>query len=196
MLDRPEVTRSLTGAWELFLDRPGAMRRFDLSVDGFWRSFGAVVLTIPAYALTVLADREIGTTNGIVDATDSNTVFVVESIVALCLDWITLPIVLAIAARPLGIARRYAPFIIARNWSTVIATLPFGVVGLLVVAGILGAQLGSTLMFPFLIVVLRYNYLIARRGLEASIGFAAGIVVLDFLISLTIAIGLDFLFGG
>ena len=58
MLDREEIVRSLTGAWELFLDRPGAMRHFDVSVDGFWRSFAAVLLVVPSYAFAVLADRQ------------------------------------------------------------------------------------------------------------------------------------------
>ena len=52
-----EIARSLQGAWLLFLDRANAMRLFDASYGGFWRSFQAVVLVAPAYELTVLADR-------------------------------------------------------------------------------------------------------------------------------------------
>ena len=56
-MDRAEIARSLTGAWRLFLGRPDAMRFFDTSVDGFWRSFRAIILVAPLYALTALADR-------------------------------------------------------------------------------------------------------------------------------------------
>ena len=56
-MDRAEIERSLTGAWRLFLGKPDAMRQFDSSVDGFWRSFRAIVLIAPLYALTALADR-------------------------------------------------------------------------------------------------------------------------------------------
>ena len=59
MLDRDEIARSLTGAWHLFLDRPDAMRYFDLSIEGFWRSFRAIVLLLPAYILSTLAERVI-----------------------------------------------------------------------------------------------------------------------------------------
>ena len=50
-------------------------------------------------------------------------------------------------------------------------------------------------MFAALIVVLRYNYLIARRALDASLGFAIVIVILDFVVSLTIALALDGVFA-
>jgi hypothetical protein len=44
-------------------------------------------------------------------------------------------------------------------------------------------------------VVLRYNYVIARRSLDATLGFAIGIVVLDFVVSLTLALSLDAVFA-
>jgi hypothetical protein len=190
MIGRDELARSLTGAWELFLDRPGAMRHFDVSVEGFWRSFRAVVLVVPAYLVAALADREFAAAElGIPLPPDGP--FLAESAIGLALDWIALPLILAVAARPLGIARRYAAFIVARNWCAVLAVVPFGAIGLLVIAGLVGPELGSTLMLAALIVVLRYNYLVARRGLEVGAGFAIGIVALDFAVSLTIAVALD-----
>ena len=53
----------------------------------------------------------------------------------------------------------------------------------------------APIMFAALVVVLRYNYLIARRALDASAGLAIGIVVLDFVVSLTLTFGLDAAFG-
>ena len=53
---------------------------------------------------------------------------------------------------------------------------------------------GGVLMFAALIAALRYNYVVARRALDATLGFAIGIVVLDFVVSLTLALSLDALF--
>ena len=53
MITRDEITRSLTGAWEIFVDRPNAMRHFDTDYAGFWRSFQAILLIAPLYGLTV-----------------------------------------------------------------------------------------------------------------------------------------------
>jgi hypothetical protein len=63
------------------------------------------------------------------------------------------------------------------------------------VFGLVGGELASLLMFAALIVVLRYNYLIARRALDASLGFAIAIVILDFVVSLIISLGLDGIFA-
>ena len=195
MLTREEIVRSLTAAWDLFLDRPGAIRNFDISVDGFWRSFAAVILVVPSYALAVLAERVL---TGVMDPgapVQDGTAFVLKNVTGLGLDCVALPVILALLARPLGIGRHYAAFVVARNWGAVIAAVPFGVIGLLIVLGLVGGELANLLMFAALIVVLRYTYLIARRALDASLGFAIGIVVLDFVVSLTIALSLDGLFA-
>lgn len=195
MLDREEIARSLTGAWELFLDRPGAMRLFDVSVDGFWRSFAAVLLVVPSYAFAVLADRQTAAVTDPSAPVQGVAAFIGESVIGLGLDWIALPVILALLARPLGITSRYAAFIVARNWGAVLGVIPFGVIGLMILLGLVGGELASLLMFAALIVVLRYNYLIARRALDASLGFAIVIVILDFVVSLTIALALDGVFA-
>ncbi|KAB2876515.1 MAG: hypothetical protein F9K43_01035 [Bauldia sp.] len=195
MFERDEVIRSLTGAWWLFLDRPGAMRFFDVTLDGFWRSFAAVFLLVPAFALTATAEYQVVLSDAIPDDGFSNAAFVFDKILALGLDWIALPIILAILARPLGIARTYAAFIVARNWCSVIAVLPFGLIGLLFASGIFGIDAANFLSLAALIVILRYNYLIARRALNAGIAFAIGLVVLDLVVSLSIAAVADSLAG-
>ena len=56
MPDHEEVLHSLYGAYRLaFLDRSG-MSHFNLSVDGFWRSFFAAVLVAPGFALLVVQE--------------------------------------------------------------------------------------------------------------------------------------------
>lgn len=195
MFERDEIVRSLTGAWWLFLDRPGAMRLFDVSLDGFWRSFAAVFLLIPAYALTATAEYQVILSDAFPDDGFSNAAFVFDKIFALGLDWIALPVILAILARPLAIGRTYAAFVVARNWCSVIAVLPFGLIGLLFASGVFGVDAANLLSLAALIVILRYNYLIARRALDAGIAFALGLVVLDLVVSLSIAALADSLAG-
>jgi len=195
ILTLDEISRSLTGAWGLFLDRPGSTRLFDMSVDGFWRSFRAIVLVAPSYAFAVLADRYMAAESDPTAPVQSGWNMFVENGLGLCLDWVALPLILALLARPLGIGARYPAFIVARNWCAVIAAFPFGVVGLLTVIGFIGSELGTILMFAILIAVLRYNYLVAKRTLEATMGFCIGIVVLDFVVSLTIALTLQSAFA-
>jgi len=195
MPDRDEIFRSLTGAWWLFLDRQGAMRHFTLTVDGFWRSFAAIVFVLPAYALAALAERQGLLTDATAAAGFSDAAFFLDKAVAIGLDWVSLPILLALLARPLGFSAAYPAFIVARNWSAVLAVLPFGLLAFLQIVGVLDGDMASFLSLAALIVVLRYNFLVARRALDCSIGFAVGIVVLDFVLSLALATAVDVLFG-
>jgi hypothetical protein len=171
------------------------MRGFDISADGFWRSFGAILLVAPAYGLTALAERQAMLSDAIAADDLSDAAFVIGKGLALCLDWVTLPILLALVARPLGFGRLYSGYIVARNWASVLAVAPFGLVALAYLIGFFSPGFADFLMVALLIVVLRYNYIIARRALDASPGFAGGLVVADFLLSLIIAGTINALFG-
>jgi hypothetical protein len=191
MPDRDEIVQSLTGAWRLFLDRPDAMRYFNVSIDGFWRSFAAIVLILPAYALFAIAERIEILGEPVVDPAFSDGPFIVNKFLTLALDWITLPILLAAFARLLGVSRTYAAYVVARNWCAVLATAPFGLVALLSLVGFLGAGLANVISLVILVVVIRYNYMIVRRALGADMGLAIGVVVADFAVSLLIIGAVD-----
>jgi hypothetical protein len=186
MPGRDEIAQSLIGAWRLFLDKPDAMRFFNVSVDGFWRSFYAIVLILPTYVFIALAERRQILTDSLANDDFSGGAFIVNKGVSLALDWVTLPILLALLAGLLGVGRTYAGFIVARNWGAVLAITPFGVVALLFLLGILGSDSANVISLVILVVVVRFNYLIARRALGVDVFFAVGIVVADFVISLAI----------
>ena len=85
--DRVEVLHSLYGAWRLAMLDVSGMRHFNLSVEGFWRSFFAAVIVAPGYALLVVQrtlDRPEGYALG--------STVVVESI-AYVVAWAAFPIV-------------------------------------------------------------------------------------------------------
>jgi hypothetical protein len=181
-----EISRSLTGAWWLFLGRPDAMRQFDTSSDGFWRSFQAIVLVAPVYALTATADwRALGAAAP--EGAEIGTgVFWASKAIVLALDWAALPTVLALLGGFLGIKQRYGAFVVARNWSTVLAVLPFGATALLDLLGLLP---GDAIILPSLIALgfaLRVSYMVARTALAFPFDMAVGLVAFDFLLSLAI----------
>jgi hypothetical protein len=188
-LSRDEIVRSLTGAWHVFLDRQDAARHFDLSVTGFWRSFRSVVLVLPAYVLSTL------TAWTTLPAEADENLFILAKAVSLAVDWVAFPVVLALIADRLKVSATYSAYVIVRNWGSVIATAPFGVLALLYVLGLIGQEVTGTLSLAILFIVLRYNYLIARRVLQVGVPLAIGIVVADFILSLAIDAGIGGLFG-
>ena len=194
-MDRAEIARALTGAWRLFLGRADAMRFFDASVEGFWRSFGAVILVAPLYALTALADQHDLLTDANPADDFSGGSFWAAKALTLALDWVTLPILLGLIADFIGIRRGYPAYVVARNWATVLMIVPFAAIGLIDLAGIASA---SVLVLPSLVALaatFRMSYQIARQALGARVDVAVALVALDFLVSLAIVMAANGLFG-
>ncbi|WP_421854410.1 hypothetical protein [Oricola sp.] len=90
-----------------------ALADMDVSADGFWRSFEAIVAAFPAmlFAWVVYA-RQIQA-EGSLDPTMSIVTRLATLEIAL---WILPVIVLAVILPPLGFRHRFSHFIIARNW--------------------------------------------------------------------------------
>ena len=191
MPGRDESVRSLTGAWHLFLDRSDAMRFFDVSVDGFWRSFGAILLILPAYVLVVLSDRAQIVTDALFSEGFNASSFLANRAILLALNWVALPILLALVAQPLGVSRTYASYVVARNWCAVLTVTPFGLIALLHLAGLLSNEIASVISLAIIVVVIRFDYLIARRALGADVGLAVAVVLADLAIGLAIAVVVD-----
>lgn len=186
MIDRPEIERSLKAAWRVFLNKPDAMRGFDASIDGFWRSFQAIILVAPLYAVVALGDRQAILTDALPDDNFSDGVFWLAQAVTLAADWVTLPLILAAIGGLIGIRRGYPAFVVARNWATPIMVVPTAAVTLI---GVIFDLSPEAALFPALLAFvfsLRFSYMIARQALKARVDVAIAIVVLDVLVSLGI----------
>jgi hypothetical protein len=180
--DQQEVYRSLYGAWRLaWLDRSG-MGYFNLSVDGFWRSFFAAILVAPGYALLVvqeLAARPEEVTPG--------WAFVVETL-AYVIGWAAFPLAAIVATQLLGLSRNYAAMIIAANWAAVLQ------IGLFLGAMILGfvlPPLAGALITIATGGILFYQWFVIRTALDTTGGIAIALVLLDLLLNSAISLTAD-----
>ena len=194
-MNRSEIARSLRGAWRLFMGKPDGMRFFDASIDGFWRSFGAIILVAPLYAVTALADRYDMLTDANPTDDFANAPYWAAKALTLALDWVTLPIVLGLIAGFIGIRRGYAGYIVARNWATVLMIIPFAVIGLIDLLNIVKT---TALILPSLLALVasfRMSYEIARKALGATPDVSIAFVLLDFLVSLAVVMIANRLFG-
>jgi hypothetical protein len=190
---REEIGRAIGAAWRLFLNDPRGMAGFDLSVNGFWRSFGAIVPMAPFYFVAFMVERQLRLADPEQEAF-SNTLFFAVKVAAAAVDWVAFPILLALFARQLGIARSYPAFIVARNWASLLIIIPDSAVAAAFGLGFLGGEIAGFVSLALLIIFLRYRFLIARIALGASIIFALGITLADLLLSLVITAGLNRLF--
>lgn len=195
MIGAAEIQRSLTAAWGIFLGRPDALRLLDTSNEGFWRSFQAIALIVPIYAVTAIADwNALAATLPAGAELDSGGFWLSRAII-LGADWVTFPIVLAALAGFIGIKQRYATFIVARNWAAVLSAAPFGLIGVLDAVGLLPGDavfVASLVAFGF---AFRVAYMVARLALGFAVDMAIGLVAFDFLLSLAIVMVVGRLFG-
>jgi hypothetical protein len=178
------VRDSLAGAWMVMLGRREGLDRLDLTIDGFWRSFGAIAFVVPFALLASLSQRRLAAEAGETAAAAGGG-FGFEAL-ALAVDWLTFPIVFAALARPLGLGPRYVPFIVARNWSAAVVTGLVSVIHAGHLVGLLPAGIVPFLLIAAVAVALRFAYMVAATALAVTARLAIPIVVLDFLLSLTI----------
>jgi len=190
----PAAASALMGALELFLGRRDGLRRFDFSIDGFWRSFGAILYMLPFFAISVAVEHRLRPPD-VTIAGPTDAMFVVSRGLDLILDWTAMPILLAVFARQLGIARTYASYIVVRNWASVIMAAPQAAVALLAGLGLVPIEFAAVVSLAIIGVMLRYHYQIVGATLGKSVGFRVGLVAADFALSLVLSGLFSRLFG-
>ena len=175
---------NLTGAWQVMFGRPQGLPRLDTSLEGFWRSFAALVLVVPFASVSLISERSLTSEAATPEAISSGT-FVLYGL-ALLVDWFAFPLLFALLAPAFGLGSRYVPFIVARNWASVPIAAMVAVVHALHLVGVFSAALTPYLLIILVGVALRFSYLITRLTLLVSVMMALPIVILDLLTSLVI----------
>ena len=188
MISIGEIRAALDGSWLLLRSRPEGMAFFDQSIQGFWRSFLVVFLLLPAFLVSGMAEKKFFLSENLYhpDSFPENAYWTAQFI-GLGIDWLALPLILAALAVPIGISSRYVPFIVVRNWTSLLASVPYLITYMLFLLGIISPGIAVLLSISCLIVVIWYRYLVARIALQVPISLAIGVVVLDILLTLVIS---------
>jgi hypothetical protein len=181
--DPAEVLRSLYGTWRLARMDVSGMQHFNLSVEGFWRSFFAAIIIAPGYALLVVQrtlDRE--------ESYDLGSTVVVESIAYLA-AWAAFPLVAVVLTQLLGLGRHYVELIVAVNWAAVLQIAAF--LAAVALSLILPAGLGALLLAIVTGALMLYQWFVMRTALQTTGGVALAFVLVDLLISTVINLSAD-----
>jgi hypothetical protein len=191
MPGREEVLRSLYGAWRLArLDRAG-MTHFNLTIEGFWRSFFAAVLVAPGYAILVaqkLAERSEVVPEDLPSAAATQTadlgwVLLVQTL-AYLIGWAAFPLAAAVLTWFLNLGRNYVALIVAANWAAVIQIGLF--LSALVLTFVLPGPLAGLLVTAVTVSILFYQWFVTRTALETTGGIALALVLVDLLLNTVI----------
>ncbi len=190
----PASTGAIRSAFALFLGRRDALARFDVSVDGFWHSFRAIFYVLPFFAISAAVEHRMMLSDAVVEA-PSDAAFIAARIVDYGLDWVAMPLLLALFARRLGISRSFAPYVVVRNWALVVMAAPQALVSLLLGFGLLSFETSAALSLVVLGVMIRFHYQIIRATLGKPVAFSIGLVAADVALSLVLSEVIDRLFG-
>src|SRR5438067_6056815 len=133
-----ETQLAIGGALKLARGDARGLGFFDISVDGFWRSFRAALICYPMY-LVLLSFR---VTEAQLAASSVPRIIAVETI-AFAIAWVAFPLLILPLARLLGRENRFLLFMVAYNWSQVLQTVLFVIVA--IVAALLPTGLAQTI---------------------------------------------------
>ncbi|MBZ9856259.1 transporter [Mesorhizobium sp. CA13] len=192
MLSADETQVSLTGAWRLMLGRADGLRLLDLSADGFWNSFFAIVVAAPALIVGwVGIANEIGDP----DAFAGRLSMLLRLATVDIGSWVLPLVALALVAPRAGIGGRFVHYVVASNWASAITAwlmLPSALIRLFLTSASQISSLVSLLLFA-LSMVLTWRMTNATIGRGAAIGTA--VFVGMFIASLIVLFGLQALLG-
>jgi hypothetical protein len=187
-----DTSAAITGAIELFLGRPGGLKRFDMSFEGFWRSFAALFFVLPLFAVMVAAEWP-AQSQQVAPPTVAS--FIAARLIDLVLDFGAIPVLLALLAKRLGISRSYVGYVVVRNWSTLVMIAPQAAISLLFGLGFVSMEISALLSLIVAGVMLFYQYRVTRWTLGWNGSQAAGLVAADLGLSLVLLFLVDSLFG-
>jgi hypothetical protein len=190
-----EVNRSFKGTVDLLNSRVEGLKAFDMSERGFWRSFMAIWLTLPAYIVSLAFERlRLGMLQP--DRVLLDNVWV-DLVVALghLANFVTLPVAMIFVARRFRLTERYAPFVIVTNWITVIGLLVLSVPAMLVLLGWAPPPLASMFSLAFAIIILRLQWFATKATLSVGGLAAMGIVMLGIVLNSFVGMAVRGLLG-
>jgi hypothetical protein len=179
----PEIARSVDAAWRLARGDASAVGRLDLSVDGFWKSFAAALIVAPAYVLVLLDQYRLA------GWPDQPWATLFAEGLGYVIGWMAFPLAAIPLTRLLGLSERYVPLIVANNWSTVIQVAVYTAV--VILGLVLPLPMRTTALLTATLAILAYQWFVIRSALATTSGIAAGLVVIDLLLSVTVSRVLD-----
>jgi len=178
-----EALHGIWGAVRIIGRDPGAFEEFNISVDGFWRSFAAIVpAAVLAWPLFV-SSHQFAVEAAQSEGTPIPEFNLLGDYAYLCLVFAAWPIVAAVLAHFLGVARNYSRYMIAYNWMSVPALAISLLPHLPHLMGVIGWQV---MILPSMAVFVGLAYVswyVARRGFETTPAIALAFLVGDYALS-------------
>ncbi|WP_186418309.1 hypothetical protein [Bosea sp. CS1GBMeth4] len=168
-----DVTRSLAASWRLLRADAKALPDLDLSREGFWRSYLALVLIVPSMIPVLAAERTLAglAGGGLFDAPGLIGAIVTAEILAI----VAVPVLLVGLAPNQMHEPRFTGFIIAWNWAAILSAALMAVPATVFALGWSNPGIAGFQSLAFAAIVLRLRYCVARAAFGSRSGVAGAI---------------------
>ena len=178
---RQEIRRSIWGAARFASFDARGMHFFNLTADGFWRSFAAALISLPFFlVIAALTYRP------------TDVAHFASLALAYAASWILFPLIMIPVMKALRLSEAYVPLIVAYNWSSVIV---YGLALVTTLLYFLDTSLVASLTLAFWIVALLYLWFVVKSAINVGWLIPFVIVVIDQVLQTFVERGLLSLFG-
>lgn len=181
-----DIQRSLLGAWRLMTGRADGLRLLDISADGFWNSFMAIPVALPALAVGWIMSA-----NGIAEPGGGRLPIVLMLAIVDLSVWIVPLVVFVFAAPQFGLSDRVAHFVVAYNWGEALMSWLALPAALFVLSFDVGQQTSDALMLLLFIVLTILGWRLVVTALGKGVGVGSAVFAGLFVVSLVVLIALE-----
>ncbi len=171
-----EVSTSITQSLGIVSGDAQSIDRLNLTEEGFWHSFVAIILILPIYLFAAgVAVEQVGGE----DASPS----AIGLTISLVIQWTIWPIVVAVVARQMQWGANYLRYIVAYNWTSVWVMLVLLPPVVLFKLGVTNESITNLFVLATFAATLWMRWFVARHGLKVSGEIAVLLVVADLVLS-------------
>ncbi|MCB1493887.1 MAG: hypothetical protein KDJ77_19140 [Rhodobiaceae bacterium] len=189
-----DARKAVPSAARLYRFDAGGMSGFDLSFEGFIRSFLVLGPVAVVYILLSQIEFDHIINLGMVEPPEP-IAFFGWKMAGLIVDWFTFPLLMIPLSRWMGLSARYVPLIVALNWMSLIAILLWAIPAFLYGLGLVGEAPAGLLSIGVFVYVVAVTGFIIRTALLTPPAPAVGLTVLYLAIGIVIGEGIDRLIG-
>lgn len=187
-----EILHYFSGVWMLMWGRSEGLSRLDISVDGFWRSFTAIIVALPVLLLASMDGVSVYTDNaGLLAPLPIPLRLALATVSA----WILTYALIVLVARHVGLADRMVHYVVASNWATALLAwllVPFHLINLLFA---LSDDAALLLILPVSLALLVFDWRLTNTVLNKGAAVATAVFLAVLAFSLVLASFFERVFG-
>jgi hypothetical protein len=174
-----EIQIGLYASWRVALGDKRGLALFNASLEGFWRSFLAMALVAPIYAILLLLRYH-------AEAGSAPVRFFAVQTIGYIVAWFVFPLIMFYVVQAIERERHFFAYVVAYNWTSVLQNLIYLPLAIVTELGLLPTELASFLSFVVLTLVFLYIWFVTRTALAVTGLMAAGIVAGDLILSIVL----------